>query len=75
MVFNTDENPLDTKKRSMFKAVTWRVTGSLDTVLLAYIFTADLTVAASIGVAEVFTKMVLYYFHERAWNRVLLGKQ
>jgi uncharacterized membrane protein len=75
MFFYTDENPLDTKKRSMFKAVTWRVTGSLDTILLAYIFTGDLTVAASIGVAEVFTKMILYYFHERAWNRVLFGKQ
>ena len=60
----------DTQKRSLLKSVTWRITGSIDTILLAFLFTNDLSVATSIGLAEVFTKMVLYYFHERAWNRI-----
>jgi uncharacterized membrane protein len=64
------ERPL----RSLLKAVSWRVTGSIDTLLLSWFFTGDLKVAAAIGLTEVVTKMVLYYLHERAWSRIPLGK-
>jgi len=64
------ERPL----RSLAKAISWRVTGSLDTMLLSWFFTGDLTVAAAIGLTEVLTKMFLYYLHERIWNRISLGK-
>jgi len=60
--------------RSLGKALSWRVTGSIDTMLLSWFFTGDLTVAAAIGLTEVATKMVLYYLHERAWNRIPLGR-
>jgi len=60
--------------RSLVKAFSWRVTGSIDTMLLSWFFTGDLTVAAAIGLTEVATKMVLYYLHERAWNRIPLGR-
>ncbi len=64
------ERPL----RSLAKAVSWRLTGSIDTMLLSWFFTGDLRVAAAIGLTEVVTKMVLYYLHERAWNRIPLGR-
>ncbi len=64
----------DSQSRSLFKTITWRITGTLDTILLAYVFTKDLSVAASIGLAEVFTKLILYYLHERVWSRVPAGK-
>jgi uncharacterized membrane protein len=60
--------------RSLVKAISWRVTGSIDTMLLSWFFTGDLTVAAAIGLTEVITKMALYYLHERVWNRVPLGR-
>jgi uncharacterized membrane protein len=60
--------------RSLTKAVSWRVTGSIDTMLLSWFFTGDLRIAAAIGLTEVVTKMVLYYLHERAWNRIALGR-
>ena len=60
--------------RSLAKAVSWRVTGSLDTMMLSWLFTGDLRTAAAIGLTEVVTKMVLYYAHERAWNRISLGR-
>jgi uncharacterized membrane protein len=60
--------------RSLAKAVSWRVTGSIDTMLLSWFFTGNLTIAAAIGLTEVVTKMVLYYLHERAWNRIPLGR-
>lgn len=51
--------------RSLAKTVSWRVLGSLDTLLLGYIFTGSLKAAGSIASAEVVTKIILYYFHER----------
>ncbi len=63
----------DGAKRSGAKTATWRVTASLDTMLLALIFTGNLGTAISIGGFEVITKLILYYFHERAWSRVRWG--
>jgi uncharacterized membrane protein len=63
----------DTPLRSLAKAVSWRVTGSLDTIMLSWFFTQQLAVAVAIGTTEVITKVVLYYVHERVWNRIPLG--
>ncbi|XOB62158.1 DUF2061 domain-containing protein [Campylobacterota bacterium DY0563] len=60
--------------RSVAKSVSWRTVGTLDTVIISYFITGNLTMAASIGSIEVFTKMALYYFHERAWNKITFGK-
>jgi uncharacterized membrane protein len=58
----------DSHSRSIVKAVSWRVTGSLDTFVLGFIFTGSVKVAGSIAGAEAITKMILYYLHERAWS-------
>ncbi|PZT86067.1 MAG: hypothetical protein DI637_11305 [Citromicrobium sp.] len=59
--------------RSIAKAVSWRILGSLDTFLLSWFFTGSPKAAGAIAITEVLTKMVLYYFHERAWARVEWG--
>ena len=64
----------DKKQRSLAKTISWRVTGTLDTMLISYIITGSLKLAASIGFVEVFTKMTLYYFHERAWDKIKYGR-
>lgn len=64
----------DRPVRSLAKAISWRVTGSIDTMVLSWLFTGDLTVAAAISLTEVATKMALYYLHERVWNRIPLGR-
>jgi uncharacterized membrane protein len=61
--------------RSIVKALSWRVTGTLDTIVVSYIVTGKITLALSIGFVELFTKIGLYYFHERAWNRIDFGKE
>ncbi len=61
--------------RSFLKAVSWRTLGTLDTIIISYFITGNLTMAASIGSIEVFTKMFLYYVHERTWNKISLGKE
>jgi uncharacterized membrane protein len=60
-------------RRSVVKAVCWRALGSIDTFVLGWFFTGQAGVAGAIGSAEVLTKMVLYYFHERAWSAVMWG--
>jgi uncharacterized membrane protein len=65
---------MDTHSRSFAKAVSWRITGTLDTVLLSWLITGSINLAAAIGVTEVITKSLLYYLHERAWVRVGFGR-
>jgi uncharacterized membrane protein len=61
-------------RRSLAKATTWRITGSLDTFVISFILTGQWTVAGSIAAAELFTKIALYYFHERLWAMVSWGR-
>jgi len=64
------EKPL----RSIVKSISWRIIGTLDTMLISWIVTGELKVALSIGFVELFTKMLLYFFHERIWNNINWGK-
>ena len=61
------------KKRHLIKAFTWRIIGSIDTVILSWIITGQLSFGLKIGAVELFTKILLYYLHERAWIRVKFG--
>ncbi|QIO31354.1 DUF2061 domain-containing protein [Bradyrhizobium sp. 1(2017)] len=65
----------DSHFRSMVKAVSWRITGSIDTFVLSFIFTGSVKVAGSIAGAEAVTKMILYYLHERAWSVIRWDQQ
>src|SRR5690554_1059587 len=64
---------LESRKRHLAKTVTWRIVGTLDTMTLAWIISGNLFTALQIGLAEVVTKMLFYYLHERAWYRVDYG--
>ncbi len=60
--------------RSALKAISWRLVGTLDTILIAYLITGTISQALSIGFIEWGTKIVLYFFHERLWNKLRWGK-
>lgn len=60
--------------RSILKTISWRLTGTLDTIVISYIITRELSWALSIGFIEVFSKLILYYFHERMWERINVGR-
>jgi uncharacterized membrane protein len=60
----------DRPVKSALKAVSWRIVGTIDTMLISYIITGKISVALSIGSIEVFTKTLLYYFHERLWAHI-----
>ena len=60
--------------RSLVKAISWRVTGTCDTILISFLITGKVEAAISIGFVELFTKIALYYAHERVWNRLSFGR-
>ena len=64
----------DKPYRSLVKAVSWRVTGTCDTILISWLITGQIKAALSIGFVELFTKIGLYYVHERVWNRLDFGR-
>ena len=55
------------RKRHLAKTISWRTVGTLDTMILAWIITGSPINGLKVSLAELVTKMVLYYFHERAW--------
>lgn len=64
----------DAHWRSLAKAVSWRLVGSIDTFILSLLVTGNAKYAVSIASAEAVTKIVLYYVHERAWRQVAWGR-
>ncbi|TDN90451.1 putative membrane protein [Salegentibacter sp. 24] len=68
---STSEKPL----RSILKTVSWRIVGTLDTILISWVLTGKIETALAIGSVELVTKMILYFAHERIWNLISFGKQ
>lgn len=58
-------------KRHVLKTISWRVVGTLDTIILSSIITDSWKTGLTIGGIEVFTKMILYYLHERSWYKYI----
>ena len=56
-------------KRHLAKTISWRTIGTLDTVLISYFVTGEISYGIKIGAFEIISKMLLYYFHERLWFR------
>lgn len=60
--------------RSVVKALSWRVIGTLDTLAVSYFVSGKIALAATIASVDFLTKLVLYFFHERVWNKIKWGK-
>lgn len=61
--------------RHILKTITWRIIGTIDTIMLAWLITGDPSTGLKIGGIEVITKMILYYIHERVWYKIPFGKK
>lgn len=65
------EKPL----RSILKTVSWRIVGTIDTIVISWVLTGEIETALAIGSVELVTKMILYFGHERVWNMISFGKE
>ena len=68
-----DGHVLESRKRHIAKTLTWRFIGTMDTMILAWLISGDPIMGLKIGFAEIITKMLLYYFHERVWYKIDFG--
>ena len=64
----------DKHYRSLIKGISWRITGSIDTLIISFFITGKLKLALGIMSVEFFTKVALYYFHERIWEKLSFGR-
>jgi len=64
----------ESKQRSIYKTVSWRLLATITTAILVYLFTGKIEIAAAIGAIEIIIKIILYFIHERAWNTIHYGK-
>ncbi len=62
------------KRRSIIKALSWRISGSLATFFVVFAFTGQFILSLGVSGIEFIAKIVLYYLHERAWNHIHWGK-
>lgn len=65
----------ESKFRSVIKSVSWRFCATLTTVTLVLIFTGEADIAFTVGGLEIILKMLIYFFHERGWDKIKWGKQ
>jgi uncharacterized membrane protein len=60
-------------KRHIAKTLTWRIIGTIDTMVLGWLVSGDPIIGLTIGSFEVVTKMALYFIHERVWYKYDYG--
>jgi|TARA_R110001592_G_scaffold83628_1_gene247693 uncharacterized membrane protein len=60
-------------KRHFIKTITWRIIGTIDTMLIGWFVSGDPLIGLTIGSFEILTKMVLYFIHERVWYKINFG--
>ena len=69
-----DDKSSDKPLRSVTKALSWRLIGTLDTLIVSYVLIGEIGLATSIASVDFLTKLILYFFHERIWNKINWGK-
>jgi adenylylsulfate kinase len=66
---------IEQKRRSLIKTISWRFWATLTTTALVFLFVGEVKIAVAIGGIEILVKMVLYFLHERWWNKIRFGKK
>lgn len=66
---------VDHHYRSLLKGVSYRIIGTITTVAITYTFTRQTGTALTVGLVDVLVKVLIYYLHERAWNRITFGQK
>lgn len=71
----TEDRASERPMRSIVKAISWRIVGTLDTIGISWLLTGEVNTALAIGSMELVTKMLLYFGHERVWNKINFGRE
>lgn len=71
---NRDVVMKESHLRSIIKAVSWRVFGTMMTMFISYLITHKVDLSIYIGLLEFFSKVLIFYFHERMWGIISFGR-
>ena len=66
---------MESHKRSIIKAITWRIFATFVTISVVYAFTREFALSAGVGLADTVVKLFVYYSHERMWDRISFGRK
>ncbi len=64
----------ETRRRSVLKSLSWRFLAALITSGVVYVLTGKGDFAAKVGLVDTAVKLVIYFMHERAWDRISYGR-
>jgi len=64
---------METKTRSVVKALSWRFFATIITGTIVWILTGEVAFAVTVGFIDTMVKLVIYYFHERLWLKISAG--
>lgn len=64
----------ETPRRSLVKTISWRITGSTATFLISYAVLGNISISGTIAVIQLTFNTLLYFLHERVWNRITWGR-
>ena len=63
----------DSNKRHLLKTFSWRLVGTLDTILFSWLIIGNSLISLKIGLFETVSKMLLYFIHEKVWYKIHYG--
>ncbi len=66
---------MESTQRSIVKALSWRILATVITAVIVYFLTGNLDFAAKVGLADTALKFLVYFGHERLWNRIPYGRE
>ena len=64
---------VDSNKRHIIKTFSWRLVGTIDTIVFGWIITGNPLIGLKIGLFETVSKMLLYFGHEKLWYKINFG--
>ena len=65
---------MDKKKRSLIKSLTWRTSTSIVLMTIGWIFTRDIEQTTLMTIIYTIIQFILYYLHERIWEKIKWGR-
>ena len=66
---------MESHTRSLAKALSYRLLGSLTTAAIFFVLSGDVKLSAGAGALDMVAKLALYFLHERLWNHISFGRQ
>lgn len=66
---------MDSTKRSLAKTISWRITGSGATFLITLAISGNIKTAGSVALLQIIANTLLYFVHERVWNKIAWGRE